>query len=127
VHRLQISQNPSQLYDIVLYAIPVGDTTLASVRHIEYFFGRSWGSQIFTSKDRSKGFPITLSAYGPFLCSAKIVFTDGVAYSAYRFVDFEMAPQGADLQQGKSDATIDITTSRRQGPETSPPFPSSEY
>jgi len=95
VHRLQTSRDPTQLYDIVLYAIPAKEGTLASVRHIEYFFGRSWGHRIFTSDDRAKGFPVTLSAWGPFLCTAKIVFTDDESYTMYRFIDFEMGPVGA--------------------------------
>jgi hypothetical protein len=94
VHRLQTARNPTQLYDVVLYVIPASEGTLACVRSVEYFFGRFWGHRIFTSEDRSKSFPVTLSAYGPFLCTAKIVFTDGESYTMYRFVDFEMGPVG---------------------------------
>lgn len=90
VHRVDVSKTPGQLYDALIYIIPAPNSALTAVQRVEYFFGRSWKSKIFTSIDRAKGFPVAASAYGPFLCLAKIVFTDGTEVVASRFIDFEM-------------------------------------
>jgi hypothetical protein len=95
VHRLAPSNEPKMLYDIQLYLLPHRDATLANVSKVEYYFGRHWGSQIFTSIDRARGFPITTSAYGSFVCTAKIYFTDGEKAMVHRYVDFEMGSIGS--------------------------------
>ena len=53
------------------------------------------GQPIFTSIDRARGFPITTSAYGPFMCTAKLYFTDGEEVMLHRYVDFEMGAIGS--------------------------------
>jgi hypothetical protein len=83
------------LYDIQLYVIPHKDATLANLSKVEYYFGRYWGNQIFTSVDRARGFPITTSAYGPFMCTANLCFSDGETIMINRYVDFEMGAIGA--------------------------------
>lgn len=90
VHKLYKSQKTEQLYDILIYLIPKKGCNLIQVTSVDYYFGKSWGRQIFTSNDRSNGFAIVTSAYGPFLCTAKINFNDGKNETAYRFIDFEM-------------------------------------
>jgi hypothetical protein len=95
VHRLAPSNEPGMLYDIQLYLIPHREATLVNVSKVEYYFGRHWGSQIFTAIDRARGFPITTSAYGPFVCTAKLYFTDGEEVMLNRYVDFEMGPIGS--------------------------------
>ena len=123
VHRLQTSADPSQLYDVVLYAVPATEGSLASVRHIEYFFGRAWGHIIYTSEDRAKGFPVTLSAWGPFLCTAKLVFTDGTSYTMYRFIDFEMGPAGPGVSRNETPKRDDAEKSQPYNPPP-PSYPS---
>ncbi len=88
-HQIQKSFEPGQLYDILIYIIP-HKGTITSVLKVEYFFGIYWGNKVFPSNDKSRGFPITTSAYGPFLCAARIHFTDGQSGMAYRYIDFEM-------------------------------------
>jgi hypothetical protein len=79
-----------QEFDVLVYLIPHEDKgTLQSVQKVEYFLGRFWESVIFTSTNRSAGFPIRLSAYGPTLCTAKLHFTDGESITLYRYLDFE--------------------------------------
>ncbi|MCM2307940.1 MAG: hypothetical protein NDI91_10815 [Sulfuritalea sp.] len=90
VHRLQRSSQVGQLYDIIMYVIPHRGSSLASVSQIEYFFGHYWGDKIYPSSDRSRGFPIVTSAYGPFLCTAKLHFNDGTTATISRYIDFEM-------------------------------------
>ena len=94
VHRVAPSKRPKMLYDVQLYFVPHKEGTLACVKHVEYYFGSAWGHAVFTSTDRAKGFPITTSAFGPFLCMATLVFTDGTKETTYRFADFEMGAIG---------------------------------
>jgi hypothetical protein len=97
VHRIVPSEQPGQLYDILLYLIPHpgSDATLAGVKKVEYYFGKSWGQNIFASEDRAHGFAISTSAYGPFMCTAEIQFSDGHVAMVARYVDFEMGAMGS--------------------------------
>lgn len=90
VHRLFRSSKQGQVYDVLIYLTPQGRGSLIEVSKVEYFFGRYWGNQIFTSNDRSRGFPILTSAYGTFLCCARITFNDGERLTLFRYIDFEM-------------------------------------
>ncbi|MBI5384706.1 MAG: hypothetical protein HZA90_08445 [Verrucomicrobia bacterium] len=94
VHRLSVSVQKDQLYDITLYLLPHKDKTLFGVKRVEYYFGRYWGSRIFASTDRSNAFAVSTSAYGPFVCTAKVVFQDGQEVFLHRYVDFEAGPIG---------------------------------
>jgi hypothetical protein len=99
VHKLAPSKNPKQLYDILLYLIPHKDATLAPVQKVEYYFGRyGWKNRIFTSIDRASGFKISTSAYGPFVCTAKIYFTDSKDAMIWRYVDFEAGALGSGIR-----------------------------
>ncbi len=90
VHRLQRSSTEGQLYSILIYVIPHKGASLAGVSKVEYFFGSHWGNKIYPSSDRSRGFPIVTSAYGPFLCTAQVTFNDGEKATLARYIDFEM-------------------------------------
>lgn len=94
VHRIAPSKQPNQLYDIKIYLLPHKDATLSNVQKVEYYFGRYWNSNIFTSIDRANGFPISTSAFGPFVCTAKVYFTDGHECMLWRYIDFEMGAVG---------------------------------
>jgi hypothetical protein len=96
VHRVVASSKPGQLYDILIYLIPhpTSDATLVGVTKVEYYFGKSWGQSIFTSVDRARGFAIATSAYGPFVCTAEIHFSDGEVATVARYIDFEMGGLG---------------------------------
>lgn len=91
VHRLQRSEEEGQQYDALIYVIPHKSTSFAGVSSVEYYFGRFWGNKVFPSTDRSRGFPVFASAYGPFLCTAKVNFTDGTHTTLSRYIDFEMS------------------------------------
>jgi hypothetical protein len=90
VHRLFRSGRPDQVYDVLIYLLPHGQANLVEVAGVEYFFGRYWANKIFESSDRSRGFPILTSAYGTFLCCARVRFNDGSVEDLFRYVDFEM-------------------------------------
>jgi hypothetical protein len=98
VHKLAPSKHPKQLYDIILYLIPHKDATLASVQKVEYYFGKHWDNRIFTSIDRASGFKVSTSAYGPFVCTAMIYFTDGKDAIIWRYVDFEAGALGSGIR-----------------------------
>jgi hypothetical protein len=101
VHRLQRSTQDRQLYDILIYVLPHKGASLAGVTRVEYYFGKYWKDKIFPSSDRSRGFPIVTSAYGPFLCTALVTFNDGTTTTLSRYIDFEMGG----LTQATSKAT----------------------
>jgi hypothetical protein len=91
VHRLVKSVDKEQLYDIIIYLVPTKGNTLVSVSKVEYFFGKHWANKIYPSVDRSRGFPVKTSAYGPFLCTAELHFIDGgPPVMLHRYIDFEM-------------------------------------
>jgi hypothetical protein len=94
VHRLAPSNEPGMLYDIQIYVVPHKEATLSNLSKVEYYFGQYWGNRIFTSIDRARGFPITTSAYGAFMCTAKLYFSDGNAVMINRYIDFEMGAIG---------------------------------
>jgi hypothetical protein len=97
VHRISPSEQPGQLYDILIYLVPhpTSDATLAGVKKVEYYFGKSWGQNVFASDDRAHGFAIATSAYGPFVCTAEIFFSDGHTAMVARYIDFEMGALGS--------------------------------
>ena len=90
VHRIQRSTEDGQLYDVLIYVIPHKRSSLAGVSSVEYFLGHYWGDKVFPSFNRSRGFAIVTSAYGPFICTAKVNFNDGTSVTLSRYIDFEM-------------------------------------
>lgn len=95
VHRLAPSRYETQLYDVLIYLVPsLRHGSLEGVNLVEYYFGRYWDYQIFTSIDRANGFSIRTSAWAPFSCTAKVHFTDRQAVFLHRFIDFEMGALG---------------------------------
>jgi len=91
VHKLLPSSEPGELYDILIYVVPAFRGSLAGVSRVEYYFGGyGWKDRIFVASDRSRGFPVLTAAYGPFLCTAELVFNDGESVIEHRFIDFEM-------------------------------------
>jgi hypothetical protein len=99
VHRLFRSTEEGQLYDILIYLVPSYKGYLTGVVKVEYFFGGyGWENQIFPSADRSRGFPVLTAAYGPFLCTAEVFFSDGYSVMLHRYIDFEMGDYAIALQ-----------------------------
>jgi hypothetical protein len=90
VHRIAPSQHAGMLYDIQIYVLPHKDGTLINVNKVEYYFSKHWGNQIFVCIDRARNFAITTSAYGAFMCTAELFFSDGQSVIVNRYIDFEM-------------------------------------
>jgi hypothetical protein len=104
VHRLFRSTKPGQVYDVLIYLVPRDNVTLVAVTGVEYFFGRYWGNKVFESYDRSRGFPILTSAYGTFLCCARVSFNDGYKQLLFRYIDFEMGAYAPVLVSNNEDS-----------------------
>jgi hypothetical protein len=91
VHRISASQDPEQLYDVLVYVVPsLRHGSLSGLLHVDYYFGKYWRRTIFRSIDRATGFLITTSAYAPFTCTARLHFSDGHDAFLHRYIDFEM-------------------------------------
>lgn len=94
VHKLAPSKKPNQLYDILIYLVPHKDATLACIQKVDYYFGHHWNSRIFSSIDRASGFAISTSAFGPFVCTAELHFSNKESKMIWRYIDFEMGTIG---------------------------------
>lgn len=92
VHTLHASSEPGQVFDILLYLHQHGPGSLLEVTKVEYYFGRMWEHLVATTDTRANSFAARISAYGSFLCMARIHFTDGAHCDQFRYVDFEAPP-----------------------------------
>ena len=96
-HTIRPSQKPGQLYDIAIYIIPHRSndpkyrrTDLSDISEAEFFLGAYFDNKVFRVKNRGGIIGITTSAYGPFLCSCRVLFSDGEQLMLNRYIDFEM-------------------------------------
>ena len=94
VHTVSPSNDPDELYDIRIFIVPHKSATLTSVQRVEYYFGKYWHDRIFVATNRSTGFLVSTSAYGPFVCTAELHFSDGEVAMLSRYIDFEMGQIG---------------------------------
>jgi hypothetical protein len=94
VHELTPSSKPGFKYDISIYAKRHkrrgGSDDIFDVVKAEFYFGKSFGGQIFTGQRKGDVIGVTTSAYGTFLCICRITFEDGEKIMIHRFIDFEM-------------------------------------
>lgn len=90
VHKIFKSSEEGQLFDIQIYLVPHFEGSLAGIARVEYFLGRMWGNKVFPSSNRFNGFAICTAAYGPMLCTAKVIFASGESFTQMRYIDFEM-------------------------------------
>lgn len=90
VHQLYKSNTEGQLYDIIIYLLP-HKSNLLNIESVSYYFGGFWNYRVFKSTDRTNSFAINTSAYGPFLCTALVEYTDREENQyLHRYIDFEM-------------------------------------
>lgn len=95
VHRLQPSDDPGQLYDVLVYIVPaLRHGSLLGVKSVDYYFGQYWERKVYQVVERASGFAIFTSAYAPFSCTARINFNDGRTAFIHRLIDFEMGTLG---------------------------------
>lgn len=123
VHKLFQSTEAGELYDILIYVVPTRKATLSGVSRVEYFFGGyGWQNRIFEAVDRSRGFPVLTAAYGPFLSTAEVFFTDGGSVMLHRYIDFEMgnAVVGYDSHATPANHAVTGESSRQKARENWP-------
>ncbi|MCK1538675.1 MULTISPECIES: pYEATS domain-containing protein [unclassified Bradyrhizobium] len=78
------SRSKKPEWSIVFFLAPhYGD--LSVVDRVEYALDTGWGSSVFVSTDRTRGFAVKVGSYGSVLCSACIYFQDGTAISQTRY------------------------------------------
>lgn len=99
VHRLFPSSLEGQLYDILIYVKPhkgtYGSGNLDDVIQVDYYFGATWGHNVFSSTDRVKRFAVVASSHGSgFLCFARVHLRSGDNFTTWRYIDFEMGGLG---------------------------------
>lgn len=69
----------------------VQSNDLKRVKKADFFLGDMWQNKIFTRYRHSdEPIGITVSAYGPFLCTCEVTFEDGDTAELLHYVDFEM-------------------------------------
>lgn len=70
----------------------VENNSLHAVAKADFYLGEMWNDKVFSRSASLPGAPIgiTVSAYGPFLCSCLVTLRDGEQIELYRYIDFEM-------------------------------------
>jgi Effector-associated domain 7/prokaryotic YEATS domain len=91
VHALRPSPNRSGWYDILIYLVPHQKADLLVVKAAEFFLGKMWENRIFRASVQDDFVGIAISAYGPVLCTCRVLFTDGSDVLLERYIDLEMA------------------------------------
>lgn len=81
------SDDPNQIYDILIYIVRHKEK-ISDISYVEYYFGSAWNHKAFISRDVRKRFAVVASAYAPFLCFARVHFRDETHIDTWRYVDF---------------------------------------
>ena len=90
-HLISPSAEPGQQFDIFVFLVRHKSENFADIDHAEFFFGPYWGNEVFKEKPSgARPIGVSTSAYGPFLCTARVHFQDGSIALLSRYIDFEM-------------------------------------
>jgi Effector-associated domain 7/prokaryotic YEATS domain len=91
VHTLRPSPGRAGWYDILIYLVAHKDADLSTVSYAEFFLGKYWGNRIYKATNDEGFVGIGTKAYGPVLCTCRIVFQDDHEVLLDRYIDLEMA------------------------------------
>ena len=94
-HVIEQSKKPNQEFDVYIYLIRHHSGDLEDIRLAEFFLGKYWENRVFPAILHNGFIGISTSAYGTFLCTCKVTFTDGYSVLLHRYIDFESKRQGA--------------------------------
>jgi hypothetical protein len=104
-HKLIVSDRPKQKYDIAIYLMPHRSNDpkflrvdLSDVAKAEFFMGEHFSNKVFTSKNKGGTIGIVVSAYGSFLCTCRVTFSDRTQVIMNRYIDFEMGARIKNLE-----------------------------
>jgi hypothetical protein len=94
-HTIKRSKMEGQKFDISIYLLrhklhDLDYYILDDVDQTEFFLGSSWGDRVFHVQNEGGLIGISISAYGPLLCTCKVTFKDGQQILLNRYIDFEM-------------------------------------
>lgn len=88
VHSLAPSSVKGQLFDIFIYLQRHKSKDLSDVAYAEFFLGPYWNNRIFHVKNKGGPIGISTSAYGEFLCTCRVTFSNGTEIFLNRYVNF---------------------------------------
>jgi len=120
VHRVRLTGETHAVtrlptYDVSVYLVSHKNFGhLNDVREVQYYFGQHFGLRHndygtkFIVENGTDSFAVRVTAYGPMLCEARIVFHDGSETKVNRYLDFEgtsyrfsIATNAADIEKIK--------------------------
>ncbi|MBN2499357.1 MAG: DUF4062 domain-containing protein [Anaerolineales bacterium] len=93
-HVIEPSKLPGQLYDIFIYLMRHKSSNLSDIDYAEFFMGHMWQNKIIKAKNNGGFIGILTAAYGEFLCTCRVTFTDGYQINMHRYIDFEARKTG---------------------------------
>jgi hypothetical protein len=88
-HVVEPSKRKNQQYDIFIYLMRHQSSDLLDIECAEFFFGHMWHNKIYKVENTGGFIGIIPSAYGEFLCTCRVTFTDGYQINIHRYIDFE--------------------------------------
>lgn len=89
-HVIEPSSKHGQEYDIFIYLVRHKSTLMSDIQYAEFFLGAYWGNKVYRETEKNGMIGISTSAYGPFLCTCKVVMKNGKEIKLERYIDFEM-------------------------------------
>jgi hypothetical protein len=102
VHSYEPSKHSGQKYDVSIYIMkhlpgpgnPNQTNQFEEIERAEFFFGPSWGNQVFHAENKDGVIGINTSAWGMFFASCRVFFKEGKEpLVLYRYIDFQMGPK----------------------------------
>ncbi|HEX8454941.1 MAG TPA: pYEATS domain-containing protein [Longimicrobium sp.] len=110
VHVYQPSTLASQEYDIFLFIVRHQKGAdgpprrrFEEIAKAEFYFGDSWGNEIFTIPNTGSVIGVRTHAWGTFMACCRLIFKDATREPIilYRYVDFHMLQDNPDAMLGK--------------------------
>jgi hypothetical protein len=102
-HVYRTSTEPGQRFQVFVFLVrhrkgssePPQRDNFVEIQKAEFFFGDSWGNQIFEVPETKGAIGVRTHAWGTFLATCRLTFTDDAnkPITLFRYVDFFMAPQ----------------------------------
>lgn len=89
-HIIEPSDTHGQEYDIFIYLVRHKSSDFSDVESAEFFFGSYWENRVFKEVNKNGLIGVATSAYGPFLCTCRVLMRNGKEIKLNRYVDFEM-------------------------------------
>lgn len=91
VHTIRPAVDERNWWEILIYLVRHGSEDLSIIDYAEFFMGSFWQNKIFRVSNQDNFVGITTFTYSPFVCTCRLVFTDGQETMLNRYIDFEMA------------------------------------